>query len=74
MYTYILVGILIDMLNSVGVLLDLDKTYLGLTILAVGNALPDALTTIAMIKKAAAIVNTKNGNKIPKCYSTCQYE
>ena len=35
MYTYILCGILIDMLNTFGVLLCLDNTYLGLTILAV---------------------------------------
>ena len=29
----------------------LDKTYLGLTVIAVGNALPDAVTTIALAKQ-----------------------
>jgi len=28
----------------------LDKTYLGLTVIAIGNALPDAVTTIALAK------------------------
>jgi len=48
MWTYLLVGILIDMLNALGIFLNLDSTFLGLTILAVGNALPDALTTISL--------------------------
>ena len=52
-WTYLLVGVLIDMLNTVGVILNIDNTYLGLTVLAVGNALPDALTTIKMVKNPA---------------------
>lgn len=48
MWTYVIVEVLIDILDSFGILLNLDKAYLGLTILAVGNALPDALTTIAL--------------------------
>jgi len=43
-------GVLIDNLNTLGVVLNLSTTYLGLTILAVGNALPDALTTISLAK------------------------
>lgn len=50
MYTYVLVGVLIDNLNTIGIALNLSTTYLGLTILAVGNALPDALTTISLAK------------------------
>jgi Ca2+/Na+ antiporter len=50
LWTYVLVGFLIDLLNCFGVLLGLDNTFLGLTILAVGNALPDALTTISLVK------------------------
>ena len=50
MYTYVLVGVLIDNLNTIGIVLNLSTTYLGLTILAVGNALPDALTTIKLAK------------------------
>lgn len=48
LWTYVLVGFLVDMLNALGIFLNLDNTFLGLTILAVGNALPDALTTISM--------------------------
>lgn len=51
MYTYVLIGILMDLLSTFGVLLNLEKAYLGLTILAVGNALPDALTTVALVKE-----------------------
>tara|TARA_B110000503_G_scaffold122705_1_gene187568 strand:+ start:214 stop:351 length:138 start_codon:yes stop_codon:yes gene_type:complete len=32
----------------------LDSAYLGLTILALGNALPDGLTVIALSKKGYA--------------------
>jgi len=39
------------MLGALGIFLNLDNTFLGLTILAVGNALPDALTTISMASK-----------------------
>jgi Ca2+/Na+ antiporter len=28
----------------------LSKTYMGLTVIAVGNALPDGITTIALAK------------------------
>jgi len=38
----------------VGVIAKLDTTFLGLTILAMGNALPDALTTIALSKEGYA--------------------
>jgi len=61
MWTYVLVGFLIDMLNCFGVLLGLDNTYLGLTILAVGNALPDALTTISLVAKGNATMAIAGG-------------
>lgn len=51
LYTTVFVGILIDMLNTFGVLLNLEKTYLGLTILAIGNALPDAFATISLAQR-----------------------
>lgn len=38
------------MLSFVGKLTGLSSTYLGLTVIAVGNALPDGLTTIAIAK------------------------
>lgn len=43
-------GILIDLLTQIGMLYYIPSTYLGLTILAIGNALPDAFTTIAIAK------------------------
>ena len=61
MYTYLLIGILVDLLNTIGILLCLDNTYLGLTILAVGNALPDAFTTIALVKKGAGTMAISGG-------------
>jgi len=60
-WTYILCGLLIDMLNTLGLALNLDNTYLGLTILAVGNALPDALTTISLAAKGQAVMALSSG-------------
>jgi len=34
----------------IGIIAKLDASFLGLTIIAVGNALPDAMTTIALSK------------------------
>lgn len=50
MWTYIISGTLIDLLNYLGMVSKLDTTYMGLTVIAVGNALPDAVTTIALAK------------------------
>jgi Ca2+/Na+ antiporter len=60
-WTYVLVGILIDFLNVLGVMLALDPTFLGLTVLAIGNALPDTFTTIAMLQKGDNIVLALSG-------------
>ena len=60
-WTYLLVGILIDLLGVLGLILNLDKAYLGLTILAIGNALPDALTTLALIKQGAGTMAISGG-------------
>ena len=40
--------LLVDLLTFFGKLTGLSSTYLGLTVIAVGNALPDGLTTIAI--------------------------
>lgn len=61
LWTYLLVGILIDMLNALGIFLNLDSTFLGLTILAVGNALPDALTTISLATDPEAVTMAVSG-------------
>lgn len=41
---------LIDMLNVFVIIFRLNNTFMGITILGIGNALPDALTTIALAK------------------------
>jgi sodium/potassium/calcium exchanger 6 len=56
MWTYLVSGILIDLLQFLGMLSKLDKTYLGLTVIAVGNALPDGVTTIALAKQGYAMM------------------
>lgn len=50
LWTYLISGVLIDLLNFMGMVLKLETTYMGLTVIAVGNALPDAVTTIALAK------------------------
>lgn len=45
-WTYYASGMLIDILTMLGVLSKLSTTYLALTIIAVGNALPDAIITV----------------------------
>ena len=47
---------LVDLLKLVGVLTKLPATYLALTIIAVGNALPDAIITINLASKGQALL------------------
>ena len=54
MWTYLLSDMLIDMLNLFEVIFKLDTTYMGITILGIGNSLPDALTTIALARNGFA--------------------
>jgi Ca2+/Na+ antiporter len=56
MWTYLVSGILIDLLQFLGMLSKLNSTYLGLTVIAVGNALPDGVTTIALAKQGYAMM------------------
>jgi len=49
-WTYYASGMLIDILIMLGVLSKLSATYLALTIIAIGNALPDAIITISLAK------------------------
>lgn len=60
-WSYLMIEVLIDLLNSVGLILNLDEAYLGLTILAVGNALPDALTTVSMASKGLGVMAISGG-------------
>ena len=57
LWTYVLSDMLIDLLNLFVVVFRLNNTYMGLTILGIGNALPDALTTIALAKKVIFYYN-----------------
>ena len=61
LWTKFLCSILVDLLTFVGVLTNLSTTYLGLTIIAVGNALPDGLTTIAIAKQGQAMMGITGG-------------
>lgn len=49
-WTSFVSGLLIDLLTFIGVVTRLSATYLALTIIGVGNALPDALITIQLAK------------------------
>ena len=53
-WTYLGTTILIDLLNTFIVAFKLNNTYMGLSILGIGNALPDALTTISLAKEGYA--------------------
>ena len=53
-WTNLLCSILIDLLTFTGTLTSTPPTYLGLTIIAISNALPDALTTIALASQGQA--------------------
>ena len=45
----------------IGIIAKLKASFLGLTILAIGNALPDALTTIALSKQGYALMGLTGG-------------
>lgn len=55
-WMYLLIELLIDYLNTFGMVFNLESSYLGFTVLAVGNALPDALNTIALSKSGQGIM------------------
>ena len=61
MWTKLCSGLLVDLLTLIGTITNLSTTYLGLTILAFGNALPDGITTIAIAKKGQAIMGITGG-------------
>jgi sodium/potassium/calcium exchanger 6 len=53
-WIYLLSGILIDSLTFFGMLSNLAPSYLGMTVIAMGNALPDGLVTMALAKQGYA--------------------
>lgn len=50
-WMYFMIEILISLLNTIGMVFDLEASFLGFTVLAIGNALPDALSTFALFEK-----------------------
>ena len=56
LWTYILINTIIDLIECIGILLNLNKTFLGMTVLAIGSSLPDAITTIALCKHSESIM------------------
>lgn len=60
-WTYFVSGLMIDALTFIGVLSKLSATYLALTIIAVGNALPDAMLTISLAGKGKAELGITGG-------------
>lgn len=61
LWTKLFTGFLVDLLTVIGTLTNLSTTYLGLTVLAVGNALPDGLTTISIAKNGQAMMGITGG-------------
>ena len=51
LWIFVVSRMLVDLLNLYAIVFKLDQTFLGLTVLAVGGALPDAITTIALAKR-----------------------
>jgi len=52
---------MIDALTFVGDLTNLSATYLALTVIAVGNALPDAMLTITQSGSGKAVLGLTGG-------------
>lgn len=61
LWTKIVSELLIDSLNFIGLVANLSTTYLGLTIIAIGSALPDAITTVALAKNGQAALGLTGG-------------
>ena len=49
-WIYVCSSILIDLLTFFGMVTNLNSSYIGMTIIALGNALPDALIALTLIK------------------------
>lgn len=56
LWTKIVSSILIDVIVFIGIESGLPTSFLSFTVIAVGTALPDSLTTIAIAKKGQAIM------------------
>jgi solute carrier family 24 (sodium/potassium/calcium exchanger), member 6 len=55
-WMYLLIELLIDLLNTVGLAFNIESSYLGFSVIAIGNALPDALNTMHLAKAGQGIM------------------
>ena len=60
-WMYLMIEILICLLNTLGTVFNLEASFLGFTVLAIGNALPDALSTFALFEKEGQTVMALSG-------------
>lgn len=60
-WMYFMIELLISLLNALGMIFDLEASFLGFTVLAIGNALPDALSTFALFEKEGQAVMALSG-------------
>lgn len=61
LWTKLMCTLLVDLLTVIGVLFNLPITYLGLTIIAIGNAIQDLFTTLTIAKQGQAILAITGG-------------
>ena len=66
-WTYLVSSVLIDLLQMWTIFSGISPTYMGLTIIAVGSALPDAVTTLALSAKGYGDMAI-TGNYSSQCF------
>lgn len=54
LWNKLLCEILVNSINFIGIIFDISSSFLGMVVLSIGNALPDALTTLAIAKQGNA--------------------
>ena len=66
-WTYIMSSILVDLLQMWTIFTGISATYMGLTVIAVGSALPDGVTTLALSAKGYGDMAI-TGNYSSQCF------
>ena len=61
MWTYLMSEMLVDLLGTYLDIMKLDKTFMGMTVLGIGNALDDALVTIALANSGNVAMAISSG-------------
>lgn len=49
-WTYFTINIIVDVLDTFVIFCNLDYTFMGITVLGIGNAIPDAFATVAIAR------------------------